>query len=120
MTSKTYGYGVEAADTFGLNPAEFFVHIGVNRRDGKALTPAQLAAVEAALAPLATKAAPPAGDTAKVARIASENEAAHKAMVAKVTGKKAPAKGPKKAATKASRKTAAKPARKAARRPSRG
>ncbi|MCU0655803.1 MAG: hypothetical protein MUF64_11140 [Polyangiaceae bacterium] len=113
--SKSYGYGVECANTFGLNPAEYFVHIGVNRRDGKALTPAQLAAIEAALAPLASKTPAPTGDPAKVQTLAAENEAKHKAMVAKVTGK-APAgkaSGKRKTSAGKARKAAAKPTKSA-------
>ncbi len=116
-----YGYGVESANTFGLNPEEFFVHIGVNRRDGRAFTAEQLAAVEAALAPLAAKNPAPVGDPAKVKAAAAENEARHKAMVAKVTGKKPVAKAPSKPAKRPAskpRKTGKASPRKAARRPS--
>lgn len=115
--SKTYGYGVECADTLGLDPSEFFVHIGVNRRDGRALTTTQLAAVKAALAPLATKNPAPVGDPAKVAAAAAENKAQHEAMVAKVTGK-APAGKTRKTPASKPRKATRATTRKAARRPS--
>lgn len=118
--STTYGYGITVPAPAGLDPDRYVFTLGVHRRNGAALTEAEVKALAAALAPLATATHEAAGDPAKVARLAAENEAKHKAMVKKATGKKAPAKGPKKAAAKASRKPAAKPTRKAARRPSRG
>lgn len=108
--SYGYGYGVESAETFGLDPTEFFVHIGVNRRDGRAFTAAQIAAVKAALAPLAAKNPAPVGDPAKVKAMAAENEARHKAMVAKVTGKKSAHKATKQPTTKPKKTSARKAA----------
>ena len=121
MSKNGYGYGVESANTFGLDPTEFFVHIGVNRRDGRAFTDAQIAAIEAALAPLAAKNPAPVGDPAKVKALAAENEAKMAAMKAKATGTrsapKAPSK-PTKRPTSKTRKTGKATTRKAARRPS--
>lgn len=51
MTTTAYGYSVKARDSHGLDPDTYRVHIGVARRDGKALTAAERKKIEAALRP---------------------------------------------------------------------
>lgn len=114
----TFAYGVQAQDTFGLDPDVFHVHIGVHRKDGRALTAEQLAAIMAALGPLAAAEPTPAGDPARVAQLATRERKAHDAAVAKVAGK--PASKAKRPAARATRKTSKAPTRKAARRPAKG
>lgn len=95
--TATYGYGITIPAPAGLDPDRYVFTLGVHRRNGAALTESEVKAIAAALAPLATATPEAAGDPAKVARTAAENDAKHKAMVSKVTDKKASAKGPKKA-----------------------
>lgn len=85
--SKTYGYGVTIPAPAGLDPERYVFTLGVHRRNGGALSEEEVRALAAALAPLATPVHETAGDLARVAALAAENEVKHEAMVAKVTGK---------------------------------
>lgn len=115
--STTYGYGITIPAPAGLDPERYVITLGVHRRNGAALTKAEVAAIEAALAPMANPSPTPAGDPAIVAKHKAEADRAHAATVAKVTGK-APSKGKatSKAAAKSPRKVSKTPTRTAARR----
>lgn len=107
--STTYGYGITTTAP-GVDAKVYVVTLGVHRRDGGALSARELAAIEAALAPLAT--ADAAGKPAK--------KTTAKAGATRRKGPiKAKAKPPSKPAAKG-RKASKAPARKAARRPAEG
>jgi hypothetical protein len=91
-TPATYGHHVPLAGNAGLDPATYFVQVGVARLDGAALAPEEVAAIGAALAPLAALAPAPA---------------AGKAAAGKT--RKGPASKPRKATRATTRKAARRP-----------
>lgn len=108
MTTTAYGYSVKARDSHGLDPDTYRVHIGVARRDGKALTAAELKKIEAALRPAT------APDDRRPG--AASAKAAPRARSSSGTPRQAPSKAavtkPRKAARSSVRKAARRPAAK--------
>jgi len=119
--STTYGYGITIPAPAGLDPARYVVTLGVHRRNGAALTAAEVEAIAAALASMEAPEAAPAGDPAVVSAHETAAKKRHEAMVAKVKGTAAkPRKAAKKATGAKPRKPTKAPTRKAARRPAKG